>query len=164
MKLRGLLLLFMVTIAVGCKAPPPKMTDDTLVTSQVNGITLTHRYVVTPPTSFTPVNEAYRALYPGSILSTPSYGGKVLGQLENGQTYTVLGEVDDAWLAIAEQDGEQLIGYVPPRALVKSALYAQTLRNDRPRPKRAAKKTNCVAVDDSSKACQKGDSGTWIID
>lgn len=164
MKLRGLLLLFMVTIVVGCKAPPPALTDDTLVTSQVNGVTLTHRYAVSPPATFKPVNEAYRALYPGSILSTPSYGGKVLGQLKNGQTYTVLGEVDDAWLAIAEQDDEQLIGYVPPRALVKSALYAQTLRNDRPRPKRAAKKTTCVAVDDSSKACQKGDSGTWIID
>ncbi|MDU5453676.1 SH3 domain-containing protein [Pseudescherichia vulneris] len=164
MKLRGLLLLLMVTVVVGCKAPPPKMTDDTLVTSQVNGVTLTHRYAVSPPSTFTPVNEAYRALYPGSILSTPAYGGKVLGQLKNGDTYTVLGEVDNAWLAIAEQDNEQLIGYVPPRALVKSALYEQTLKNDRRRPKRAAKKATCVAVDDSSKACQKGDSGTWIID
>ncbi|SQC92726.1 Uncharacterised protein [Cedecea neteri] len=94
MKLRSLLVLLVVTTVVGCKAPPPKMTDDTIVTSTVNGVTLTHRYVVEVPKEFTPVNADYRALYPGSIMSKPDFGGKVLAQLENGQSYTVLGEVE----------------------------------------------------------------------
>ncbi|WP_312625864.1 SH3 domain-containing protein [Scandinavium sp.] len=164
MKLRNVLPLLVVTVLVGCKAPAPKMTDDTLVTSQVNGVTLTHRYIVSTPTEFTPVNASYRALYAGSLMSTPDFGGKVLGQLENGKTYTVLGTVEHSWLAIAEEDKPELIGYVPPRALVKSELYAQTLKKDRPRVRRAgSKKTTCVNVDSNSKACQNADSGTWII-
>lgn len=164
MNLRSLLLLFMVTTVVSCKAPPPKMTDDTIVTSQVNGVTLTHRYVVTPPKEFNPVNDEYKALYPGSIMSKPDFGGKVLGALKTGEAYTVLGLVEQSWFAISATDNPQLLGYVPQRAMVQSERYDQALKNDRPRPKRAAKKTTCVAVDDSSKACQKGDSGTWIID
>lgn len=164
MKLRNLLALLVVISAVGCKTPPPEITDDTLVTSQVNGVTLTHRYAVAAPGEFTPVNASYRALYAGSIMSKPDFGGKVISQLENGQAYTVLGQVEHAWLAVAEQDKKELLGYVPARALVKSELYAQTLKTDRPRPRRAAKKTACVAVDNGSKACQNANSGTWIID
>ncbi|NIF31438.1 SH3 domain-containing protein [Enterobacter sp. Cy-643] len=163
MKLRSLLVLLVVTTVVGCKAPPPKMTDDTIVTSTVNGVTLTHRYIVEVPKEFTPVDADYRALYPGSIMSKPDFGGKVLAQLENGQSYTVLGEVENHWFAIAEQDKQELLGYVPLRALVKSELYNQTLKKDRPRPRRAAKKSTCVAVDNKSKACQNADNGTWII-
>ncbi len=164
MKLRNLLILAVVATVVGCKAPPPKMTDDTIVTSEVNGVTLTHRYAVSAPLEFTPVNASYRALYPGSIMSKPDFGGKVVSTLENGQTYTVLGQVEHNWLAIAEQDKQEMLGYVPTRAVVKSELYAQTLKKDRPRPRKAAKKTTCVAVDDASKACQNANSGTWIID
>ncbi|MCT4705845.1 SH3 domain-containing protein [Enterobacteriaceae bacterium H11S18] len=164
MKLRNLLALLVVTSVVGCKAPAPTMTDDTIVTSVVNGVTLTHRYAVAAPGEFTPVNADYRAMYAGSILSKPDFGGKVIGQLENGQTYTVLGQVEHSWLAVAEKDKQVMLGYVPMRALVKSELYAQTLKKDRPRPRKAAKKTTCVAVDDASKACQNANSGTWIID
>ncbi|BCG09183.1 MULTISPECIES: SH3 domain-containing protein [Buttiauxella] len=164
MKLRSLLILAVVATVVGCKAPPPKMTDDTIVTSEINGVTLTHRYAVAAPTEFTPVNASYRALYPGSIMSKPDFGGKVISTLENGQSYTVLGQVEHNWLAIAELDKTEMLGYVPMRALVKSELYAQTLKKDRPRPRKAAKKTTCVAVDDASKACQNANSGTWIID
>lgn len=164
MKLRNLLALLVVTSVVGCKAPPPTMADDTIVTSVVNGVTLTHRYAVSPPAEFAAINDDYRALYPGSIMSKPDFGGKVQGQLETGQTYNVLGQVEHAWLAIADKDQQILLGYVPMRALVKSELYAQTLKKDRPRPRRAAKKTTCVAVDDASKACQNAHSGTWIID
>ncbi|WBM72417.1 SH3 domain-containing protein [Buttiauxella sp. WJP83] len=164
MKLRNLLILAVVATVVGCKAPPPKMTDDTLVTSEINGVTLTHRYAVAAPHEFTPVNASYRALYPGSIMTKPDFGGKVVSTLENGQSYTVLGQVENNWLAIAEQDKQEMLGYVPTRALVKSELYAQTLKKDRPRPRPAAKKTTCVAVDGGSKACQNANSGTWIID
>jgi hypothetical protein len=164
MKLRNVLALLIVASVVGCKAPAPKMTDDTIVTSEINGVTLTHRYAVSPPTEFTPVNASYRALYPGYVMSKPDFGGKVISQLENGQTYTVLGQVEHNWLAVAEQDQEQLIGYVPLRALVKSELYAQTIKSDRPKPRRAAKKSTCVAIDGASKACQNANSGTWIID
>lgn len=164
MKLRNLLALLVVTSVVGCKAPPPQMTDDTLVTSEVNGVTLTHRFAVSAPSEFTPVDADYRALYPGSVMSKPDFGGKVVNQLESGQTYKVLGQVEHAWLAIAEQDKKEMLGYVPMRALVKSELYAQTIKSDRPRPRKASKKTTCVAVDNDSKACQNANSGTWIID
>ncbi|HKM97661.1 MAG TPA: SH3 domain-containing protein [Buttiauxella sp.] len=164
MKLRNLLILAVVATVVGCKTPPPKMTDDTIVTSEINGVTLTHRYAVTAPKEFTPVNASFKALYSGSIMSKPDFGGKVINTLETGQSYTVLGQVENNWLAIAEQDKQEMLGYVPARAVVKSELYAQTLKKDRPRPRHAAKKTTCVAVDGSSKACQNANSGTWIID
>lgn len=165
MKLRNVLPLLIMAVLVGCKAPAPKMTDNTLVTSQVNGVTLTHRYIVTPPKEFTPLNARYRALYAGSVMSTPGYGGKVLGELENGKSYTVLGQVDDAWLAIADEGKSEMLGYVPPRSVVKSELYAQTLKKDRPRPRKtSSKKALCVSVDNNSQACQNANSGTWIID
>lgn len=42
----ALSLLFVFAVA-GCKAPP-KITDDTMVTSTVDGVTLIHRHAVTP--------------------------------------------------------------------------------------------------------------------
>ena len=56
-----LTLLATLTLA-GCKTPPPAVTEDTLVTSTVNGVTLTHRYAVAAPAEFTPVNASWRAL------------------------------------------------------------------------------------------------------
>jgi len=158
-------LLFVLGVA-GCKSPPP-VTDNTLVSSTVDGVTLTYRHAITPPKTFTPVNEEYRALYNASVMSRPDFGGKLVRQLENGQPYTVLGRVENNWFAIAEKDQDRLIGYVPLRAVVKSELYDETIKADQRRKRvRAApkKKKTCVAVDGDSKACQNSNSGTWIID
>lgn len=57
-----LLTLLAVLTLAGCKAPPPPMTDDTLVTSEVNGVKLVHRHAVAAPGEFTPVNEFPRTL------------------------------------------------------------------------------------------------------
>lgn len=187
--LRMALGLMFVFAVAGCKAPP-KMTDDTIVSSTVNGVTLSHRYAVQPPAQFSPVNEAYRALYPASIMTRPSFGGKVVDTLKSGETYTVIGQVENNWLALGEsaqaadeaqpetataddkkaqqpaaQPAVQLIGYVPFRAVVKSALYEQTIKADQPkrRARASSKKKTCVAVDGDSKACQNSNSGTWII-
>ena len=100
----------------------------------------------------------------------------------------MLGMVENNWLAVGEQPQQaaasdadakkaadsvpqataqpaQLTGYVPFRALVKSDLYDQTLKADQPkrRARTSAKKKTCVSVDGDSKACQNGNSGTWII-
>lgn len=187
--LRMALGLMFVFAVAGCKAPP-KMTDDTIVSSTVDGVTLSHRYAVQPPAQFSPVNEAYRALYPASIMTRPSFGGKVVDTLKSGETYTVIGQVENNWLALGEQaqaayevqpeaaaaddkkaqqpaaqPAVQLIGYVPFRAVVKSALYEQTIKADQPkrRARASSKKKTCVAVDGDSKACQNSNSGTWII-
>ena len=187
--LRMALGLMFVFAVAGCKAPP-KMTDDTIVSSTVDGVTLSHRYAVQPPALFSPVNEAYRALYPASIMTRPSFGGKVVDTLKSGETYTVIGQVENNWLALGEsaqaadeaqpetataddkkaqqpaaQPAVQLIGYVPFRAVVKSALYEQTIKADQPkrRARASSKKKTCVAVDGDSKACQNSNSGTWII-
>lgn len=183
--LRMALGLMFVFAVAGCKAPP-KMTDDTIVSSTVDGVTLSHRYAVQPPAQFSPVNEAYRALYPASIMTRPSFGGKVVDTLKSGETYTVIGQVENNWLALgesaqaadeaqpetataddkkAQQPAVQLIGYVPFRAVVKSALYEQTIKADQPkrRARASSKKKTCVAVDGDSKACQNSNSGTWII-
>ncbi len=72
MKMRVLFSLLFVMAVAGCKAPQkPAITDDTIVTSQVNGVTLTHRHAVVPPTEFTQLNEPYRAMYPASLMSRP---------------------------------------------------------------------------------------------
>lgn len=187
--LRMALGLMFVFAVAGCKAPP-KMTDDTIVSSTVDGVRLSHRYAVQPPAQFSPVNEAYRALYPASIMTRPSFGGKVVDTLKSGETYTVIGQVENNWLALGEQaqaadevqpeaaaaddkkaqqpaaqPAVQLIGYVPFRAVVKSALYEQTIKADQPkrRARASSKKKTCVAVDGDSKACQNSNSGTWII-
>ncbi|WLS80582.1 SH3 domain-containing protein [Erwinia pyri] len=147
----------------GCKAPPPPMTDDTLVTSEVDGVKFTHRHAVQAPQSFSPVNETYRALYNASVMTSPDFSGKIVRYLENGKPFTVLGEVENHWLAIADPDQDQLIGYVPFKAGVKTDLYDATLKSDRPRPRKNAKKV-CVDVGGKSKACRNNDTATWILE
>lgn len=181
-------LMFVFSLA-GCKTPP-KMTDDTLVTSTVDGVALSHRYAVKPPAQFSPINETYRALYPGSVMSQPGYGGKVVETLKTGESYTVIGQVENNWLALSEpaqaaeakpdsgratvKDAPQsatpqatvtLTGYVPFRAVVKSDLYDQTVKADQPkrRARSSSKKKTCVAVNGDSTACQNSTNGTWII-
>ncbi|WP_407704509.1 SH3 domain-containing protein [Winslowiella arboricola] len=163
-KIRIALTLIAVLTVAGCKAPPPPLTDDTLVTSEVAGVKLTHRYAVQPPQEFTAVNENWRALYNASVMTTPDYSGKIVRYLDNGKSFTVLGEVENHWLAIAEEDQEQLIGYVPLKAGVKSERYDATLRNDRPRPRKSAKQQVCVDVGGASKACKNKDTATWILE
>jgi len=156
-------LLFVMTVA-GCKAPTkPAMTDDTLVTHEVNGVTLTHRNAVSPPAEFTPVNASYRALYPASLMTRPDFSGKVVRTLETGKTYEVLGQVEHFWMALADEGKDELIGYVPMRAVVKADQYEATIRKPSVRPK-ARKKPTCVNVDGSGKACKDNNNGTWILD
>lgn len=188
-KLRIALGLMFVFSVAGCKAPP-QMTDDTLVTSTVDGVVLSHRYAVKPPAQFSPVNETYRALYPASVMNHPGYGGKVVETLKTGESYTVIGQVENNWLALGEaavtaadaqpetatppakeadkpaapQATVRLTGYVPFRAVVKSELYDQTVKADQPKRRvRTSKKKTCVAVNGDSTACQNSTNGTWII-
>ena len=185
----ALSLMFVFSVA-GCKTPP-KMTDDTLVNSTVDGVVLTHRYAVKAPAQFSPVNEAYRALYPASVMTRPDFSGKVVETLKSGETYTVIGQVENNWLALAVPDqtaaaphadatsakdpgtteqptassAVQLLGYVPFRAVVKSDLYEQTVKADQPkrRARTSSKKKTCVSVNGESTACQNSTNGTWII-
>ena len=95
--------LFVMAVA-GCKAPQkPVINDDTIETSQVNGVTLTHRHAVAPPAEFNPVNEPYRAMYPASLMSRPDFGGKVVSTLVTGKTYGVLGQVEHYWMALSDE-------------------------------------------------------------
>jgi len=160
-KFSSALILLAIFSLAGCKTAPSQPDDDALVTSEVNGVKLVHRYAVQAPTSFTPVNQQYRALYKASVMTRPDYSGKVVRYLENGKPFTVLGKTDN-WLAIAEENSPQLIGYVPPKAGVKSEQYAAALRNDRPHPRKASKKV-CVDVGGTNKACRNGDTATWIL-
>lgn len=182
-------LMFVFSVA-GCKTPP-KMTDDTLVSSTVDGVVLSHRYAVQAPAQFSPVNETYRALYPASVMTRPDFSGKVVETLKSGETYTVIGQVENNWLAlgtpdqaatasqadavsgddkgaVAQPDSSsalQLLGYVPFRAVVKSDLYEQTVKADQPkrRARASSKKKTCVSVNGDSTACQNSTNGTWII-
>jgi hypothetical protein len=157
-----LTLLAVLTLA-GCKAPPPPVTDDTLVTSEVNGVKLVHRHAVAAPAEFTPVNESYRALYAASVMTTPDFGGKVVRYLDNAKPFEVIGRVEHSWLAVADEPDGQLIGYIPPKAGVESSRYDATIRSDRPRPRKNSKQV-CVAVGGASKACRTNDTATWILD
>ncbi|EPH0095500.1 SH3 domain-containing protein [Pluralibacter gergoviae] len=163
MKIRMLFAAAIAVGLVGCQTPKPKITDDTIETSQVNGVTLTHRHIVVPPTEFTPINTAYRALYSAAVMNRPGYGGKVITQLQTGDTYTALGQVDGGWIALANDGQEQLIGYAPANAVVKSELYDKTVRDQSRRLKKARKKATCVNVDGNTKACKSGNNGTWIL-
>ena len=162
MKISIALTLLAVLTLSACKAPLPPVTDDTLVTSEVDGVKLTHRHAVQAPKTFTPVNETYRALYNASVMSGPDFGSKVVRYLENSKPFTVLGEVENHWLAVAEPDRQQLIGYVPYKAGVKTDRYDATVRSDRPRPRKA--KQVCVDVGGQSKACRNNDTATWILE
>ena len=173
----GLMFVFSVT---GCQMSQ-KMTDDTIVNSSVDGVAFSHRYAVKTPERFTLVDKSYRALYPSTIMTTPDFSGNEVGKLESGETYTVIAQVENNWLALGEHvqnsDNEaankkteqpeiQVIGYVQSRAVVKSELYEKTLKADRPKRRYYArpKKTTCVSVDGHGKACQNSNSGTWVID
>ena len=163
MKMRVLFSLLFVMAVAGCKAPQkPVINDDTIETSQVNGVTLTHRHAVTPPAEFNPVNEPYRAMYPASLMSRPDFGGKVIRHLETGKTYVVLGQVEHYWMALADEGQDQLIGYVPMRAVIKADQYDAAVRKQAIRPK-SRKKATCVDVDGNSKACKDSANGTWIL-
>lgn len=171
MKISIAFTLLAVLSLSGCKAPPPPVTDDTLVTSEVDGVALTHRHVVQAPHSFTPVNETYRALYGASVMTSPDFSGKIVRYLDNGKDFIVLGEVENHWLAIADADADadadgdqqQLVGYVPFKAGVKTGLYDATVKSDRPRPRKNAKKV-CVDVGGQSKACRNNNTATWILE
>ncbi|KAB8307443.1 SH3 domain-containing protein [Erwinia endophytica] len=165
MKISVALTLLAVMTLAGCKAPPPPVTDDTLVTTEVDGIQLTHRHAVQAPQSFTPINETYRALYNASVMNRPDFGGKLIRHLNNGKPFTVLGEVENHWLAIADVDQEQLLGYVSPKAGVVASQYDDTVKRDRRRVRKNpnAKKV-CVDVGGQSKACRNNDTATWILE
>ena len=163
MKIRMLFAAAIAVGLVGCQTPKPQITDDTIETSQVNGVTLTHRHIIVPPTEFTPINTAYRELYYAAIINRPGYGGKSVAELQPGDTYTALGQVDGGWIALAENGQEQLIGYAPANAVVKSELYDKTVRAQSRRAPKPRKKATCVNVDGNTKACKNGNNGTWII-
>lgn len=77
MKTRVFLAAMIVVSLAGCEAPPkPQITDDTIETTQVNGVNLTHRHIVVPPTEFTPINAEYRALYSAAVMSQPVMAAK----------------------------------------------------------------------------------------
>lgn len=163
MKKSFALVVLVTSLLAGCKAPQPPVTDDTIITSTVDGVQLLHRHAVTPPAQFAPVNQSWRALYAASVMSTPDYGGNVVRYLENGKSFIVLGRVENQWLAISDRPEGQLLGYVPLKAGVESSRYEATLRSDRPRPRVKAKKV-CVEVGGDSKACRNNNTATWILD
>ncbi|WP_205297159.1 SH3 domain-containing protein [Candidatus Pantoea multigeneris] len=161
-KKRLILTLIAVLSLASCKSPPAKPADDTLVTSEINGVKLVHRYAVSAPHEFTPLNQTWRALYAASVMTTPDYSGQVVRTLANSKPFFVLGEVEHHWLAIADQRDGPLIGYVPTKAGVESSRYAATLRNDRPRPRKTTQE--CVNVGGDNKACRSKNTATWILD
>lgn len=164
MKMRMLFVAMIAVGVAGCKAPPaPKITDDTIETTKVYGVTLTHRHIVVPPTEFTAINAPYRALYSAAVLNRPGYGGKVIVNLVPGATYVALGRAEGSWIGLANDGQTELIGYAPMNAVVKSDLYDKTVREQSKR-KVVRKKATCVNVDGNTKACKKGNNGTWILD
>lgn len=161
-KISAIFALLAALILTGCQSKPT-ITDDTLVTTVVDGIPLTHRHAIKAPHSITPINETYRALYNASVMDRPDFGGRIIRYLENGKSFTVLGEVENHWLAIADNDQKILTGYVPFKAGVKRERYDATLKSDRPRVRKNSKKV-CVDVGDKSKACRNNDTATWILE
>ncbi len=192
MKIRISLLLLSVLLISACgQGSKTAITDDTVVRNKVDGVTLIHRAIISPPTKFQSINQPYRSLYTTSIMSKPSYEGKILGKLENAHPYFVLGSVDNKWLAITTKSGGQLIGYVHENAGVAESRYKEVVRQDRSRraytnnhtktnqkakvstkaktntktnvkPQKSA--GNCVTVGGNSKACKDAKSDTWIIE
>lgn len=144
----------------GCKAPPVK-PQEKLETSVVDGTTLVHHHEIGAPKTFTPVYQAYRALYAASVMSTPGFQGKRIGTLKNGELYQVLGRVENNWLAISDSPELQLTGYVEFKAGVPSARYDATVTGAPPVSRRPARQ--CIGVGNGDSACRKGRSATWII-
>lgn len=116
----------------GCRAPPTPVADETIVTSEVGGLKLTHRHAIQSPHSFTSITDNYRALYVASVLTSPGFGGEIVRHRENGKRFTLLGIVRDHWLAVAEVDQPKLIGYIPFNAGVKNNFYKDALKDERP--------------------------------
>lgn len=160
-----MLFSFLAVMALtGCHIKAkPVITDDTIETSEVDGVKLTHRHVVTPPTTFTQVNEPNRAMYPASLMSRPDFGGKVLRTLITGGTYIVLGKVENDWLALGDVDSKNLIGYVPQRAVIRADQYDAAVRKQASLRPRMRKRATCVDVAGSSKACKDSANSPWIL-
>lgn len=149
----------LVLITAGCKSPPP-VDPNPIETTTVNGVALVHRHSVQAPWQFTPVNAEYRALYNASVISKPDFSGDRVKYLTAGQSLTVLGLVENQWLAIAGDDNKQLIGYIQFRAAVPADRYEDTIKV--PEPKRRVQKKQCVGVG-TGQACRNSKSGTWVI-
>ena len=176
MKIRAVLTLsVLLSVAVlltcaGCRAPGPRFTDDTLVTSEVNGVKLLHRHAVQAPVKFKPMNQRWRALYRASVMTTPDFSGKVVRYLENSKPLIILGEVENQWLAITDmtktdaQEPQQLIGYIQRKAAVPENRYEATLRSDRAGTRNKKTKHVCINVGGASKACLNHGSNTWILE
>ncbi|HEI8866193.1 type VI secretion system accessory protein TagV [Serratia sp. AKBS12] len=165
MKIRITMTLLSALVLAGCSTPPPPppvINNDTLVTSEVNGVQLQHRVAVSAPKQFTPINEEYRSLYAASVMSQPGYNGEIVSQLDNAAPFYALGAVEGDWLAISAIRGGNLIGYIQRNAGVPEKKYKSALRKDLPRRARAAKQ-DCVKVGGDSKACKDANSATWII-
>ena len=164
MKNRVFLAIVIAFLLAGCGAPSkPQITDNTIETTQINGVNITHRHIVVPPKEFTPINEEYRALYSAAVMNQAGYGGKVIVQLVPGATYIALGQAQGGWVALANKGRKNLIGYAPANAVVKSELYDKMIREQSKRPKTRQKAT-CVSVDGNTKACKKGNNASWILD
>ena len=144
----------------GCKAPSVH-PQEKLETSVVDGTALVHRHEIDAPKQFTPVYQAYRALYAASVMSTPGFQGKRLRTLGNGELYQVLGRVENNWLAISDNRELQLTGYVEFKAGVPSARYDATATGA---PSASLPRSRqCIGVGNGDSACRKGRSATWII-
>lgn len=154
--------LIALALALSACNAPPAVTGNTLESSTVDGTTLIHPHQVRAPRQFTPVYQAYRALYAASVMSTPGFEGQRLRALNNGEIFQVLGQVEDHWLAISDNRELQLTGYVEYKAGVPSVRYAETVKGAPPVKRRAAA-TQCIGVGNGDSACRKGRSATWVI-
>lgn len=169
-KISAVLTLSLLLTIAGCRVSSPRLTDDTLVTNQVDGVQLLHRHIVQPPVIFKPLNQRWRALYRASVMTTPDFSGKVVRYLKNGQSLVILGEVENQWLAVADlsttdqQEPQQLIGYIQHKAAVPEARYEATLRSGRLGTKNKKARRVCINVGGTSKACQNRHSATWILE
>lgn len=137
-----------LVVLSGCHHPTPP-SENKLVTSNVDGIQLVHRYLIQPPKEFKLLNKQFPALYNASVMSTPGFEGKVVRYLKPGQFYTLLGQVENNWLAIADLESNRLVGYTTRKAFFDTVVVAPPPKpkaKKRPRPKTVKKQ--CVQLDD----------------
>jgi hypothetical protein len=166
-KIRISLLLLSLLLAACAERTEPAIAADALVSHQVDGVTLTHRATISPPAQFKPINKKYRSLYSASLMSEPRYNGQVLGRLKNATPFFALGEVENKWLAVSQEPGGELMGYIQGNAGVAESQYRAEVRKDRPRTHHAGATKgaeNCVTLGKNSKACQDAKSATWILE